>query len=303
MPPDPASASVSVDRVANAFIAWAEENPGTYWWWPRDIRLDPDEVIADDGEGGTYRVPFTTDGEIDVTFGEAVEVRETFVDVAAPAAAAAAASARVKQRVLARDLPKPNKPDPNNPAASAATTEEDDRVTIDIPALRSRLQLSESELPDDATEDQINTVLASDPSTEPEPSPEPEPEPTPEPEPQPAPAAVNEPDPIAATQAQALQDTSARVAQLEAQAAQRAETERRERRDGLASTWVREGRIAPAERDHYRGLLDIDEDRTVALAAQMSPGRVPVAERGTDTPAASGGITHTGWFPQLTQEA
>jgi hypothetical protein len=176
MPPDPASASVSVDRVANAFIAWAEENPGTYWWWPRDIRLDPDEVIADDGEGGTYRVPFTTDGEIDVTFGEAVEVRETFVDV---------------------------------------------------PALRSRLQLSEEQLPDDATEEQINTVLASDPSTEPEPSPEPEPEPTPEPEPQPAPAAVNEPDPIAATQAQALQDTSARVAQLEAQAAQRAETERR----------------------------------------------------------------------------
>jgi hypothetical protein len=303
MPPDPASASVSVDRVANAFIAWAEENPGTYWWWPRDIRLDPDEVIADDGEGGTYRVPFTTDGEIDVTFGEAVEVRETFVDVAAPAAAAAAASARVKQRVLARDLPKPNKPDPNNPAASAATTEEDDRVPIDIPALRSRLQLSEEQLPDDATEEQINTVLASDPSTEPEPSPEPEPEPTPEPEPQPAPAAVNEPDPIAATQAQALQDTSARVAQLEAQAAQRAETERRERRDGLASTWVREGRIAPAERDHYRGLLDIDEDRTVALAAQMSPGRVPVAERGTDTPAASGDITQTGWFPQLTQEA
>jgi hypothetical protein len=322
MPPDPASASVSVDRVANAFIAWAESSPGTYWWWPRDIRLDPDEVIADDGEGGTYRVPFTTDGEIDVTFGEAVEVRETFVDVAAPAAAAAAASARVKQRVLARDLPKPNKPDPSNPAASAATTEEDDRVPIDIPALRSRLQLSEEQLPDDATEEQINAALASDPTPPPGDPESPGPVPgdpvsdpaTPadpsapanpadptQPSSPPAPEPVT--DPVAATQARALQETTERLATLEAQAAQRAETERRERRDGLASTWVREGRIAPAERDHYRGLLDIDEDRTVALAAQMSPGRVPVAERGTDTPAASGGITHTGWFPQLTQEA
>jgi hypothetical protein len=106
MPPEPASASVSVDRIANAFIAWAEREPRHLLVVARDIRLDPDEVIADDGEGGTYRVPFTTDGELDVTFGEAVEVRETFVDVAAPAAAAAS---RERPREAAR--PRPRSPE------------------------------------------------------------------------------------------------------------------------------------------------------------------------------------------------
>jgi hypothetical protein len=214
----------------------------------------------------------------------------------------------VKQRVLARDLPKPNKPQPTT-AASAATTQEDDRVTttIDVSALRSRLQLSESELPDDATPEQINAVLASDPSTpEPQPELEAEPQPTPEPEPQPEPTAL-EPDPIAATQARTLQETTQRIAQLEAAAAARAETETRQRRDALATQWVTEGRIAPAERDHYRQLLDVSEDRTIALASSLAANRVPVRERGYDDPAAAAsggnGITSTGWFPQLTTEA
>jgi hypothetical protein len=201
----------------------------------------------------------------------------------------------VKQRVLARDLPKPNKPDPNNPAASAATTEEDDRVPIDIPALRSRLQLSEEQLPDDATEEQINAVLASDPSTEPEPSPE-EPEPTPEPEPQPEPAAVNEPDPIAATQARtsAGHHAAASPSSRRRPPARRDRTPRTPRRP--RQPWVREGRIAPAERDHYRGLLDVDEDRTVALAARCARPR-PGRERGTDTPPPAGGITRPAGSP------
>ena len=65
----------------------------------------------------------------------------------------------------------------------------------------------------------------------------------------------------------------------------------------LATQWVGEGRIAPAEHDHYRGLLDIDEDKTIALASKLAPGRIPVdTQRGTATHTE---ITSTGWFPQL----
>jgi hypothetical protein len=305
--PEPASASVSVDRICQVFnFDWATSEPvdglDTYWWWCRDVRLDPDEVIAADGEGGTWRVPFTTDGDFNVTFGQPVQVRETYVDVAAPAAAASAAQARVGQRVAARGLPQPTKPDPNNPAASAATTEEDDRVTIDIPALRSRLQLSESELPDDATEDQINEALSAQPET-----PEAEVE-TPEAELEPAAASAD----TVTVSREVWEQTTQRLDALEADATARTETETRQRRDGLASAWVQDGRIAPSERDHYRQMLDVDEDRTVGLASSLQPGRIPLNERGSARTAAasssSGGddvpadLDHL--FPQLAaQEA
>jgi hypothetical protein len=311
--PEAPAASVSVDRICQVFnFEWATSEPvdglDTYWWWCRDVRLDPDEVIAADGEGGTWRVPFTTDGDYVVTFGDPVQVRETYVDVAAPAAAASAATARVHQRVAARGLERPTKPDPTNPAASAATTEEDDRVTIDIPALRSRLQLSEEQLPDDATEDQINAALAETP----EPSPEPEqPQPdqlTPEPQPEPAPAAASA-DTVTVSR-QVWEQTTQRLDALEASARERTEAETRQRRDGLASAWVQDGRIAPSERDHYRQLLDVDEDRTVGLAATLQPGRIPVDERGSARTTTSGNgdddtlasLDHL--FPQLAaQEA
>jgi hypothetical protein len=297
-PTPPALASVSVDRIATAFIAWAEQEPGRYWWWPRDIRLDPDEVIADDGEGNTYRVPFTTDGELDVTFGDAVEVRETFVDVAAPAAAAAAASARVQQRVLARGLPKPQKTNPN-PAASAATTQEDDPVTIDIPALRSRLQLSEEQLPDDATEEQINAVLTTAPETPEEPEAVETPEEPETPAEQPELAAAATADGTVVLD-RATYDQLRRGA--EDGVAARAEQLRQDREATVASA-VKDGRIPPARRDHWVAQLAADPEGASATLAELAPGTIPVAARGTDTSPQQGAITSTGWFPQLTQEA
>jgi hypothetical protein len=58
----------------------------------------------------------------------------------------------------------------------------------------------------------------------------------------------------------------------------------------LASAWLTEGRITRAERDHYRGLLDIDEDRTKALAESLAPGRVPVTGGATQTLSAATGV-------------
>lgn len=157
--------------------------------------------------------------------------------------------------------------------------------------------------PETASEDQINaaSVLAAaavlpDPETDPDaPAPDPAAEVTDD-EPEP------DDDPIAAEQARQLAEATARVAALEDDAQQRNTRETGDRRDGLATAWVQDGRIAPAERQHYRDLLDVDETRTIALATALAPGRIPVTERGIaatdDTAAATAGLPGH-WFPQL----
>jgi hypothetical protein len=86
--------SVSVDLVQTLFNwewAFAEHPDGVdrWAWWARDIRLDPSEVIASDGEGGTWRVPFSTDGESTITFSAPERVREDYVPASPPEAVSA----------------------------------------------------------------------------------------------------------------------------------------------------------------------------------------------------------------------
>jgi hypothetical protein len=269
------AASVSVERVASQFNEWVMTDPidgiDTWWWWCRDVRVDPDEIIAADGEGGTYRVPFTTDGEYQVQFSlEPVQVRETYVDVAAPAAAASAAQARHGQRVLASQMERPDKParDSNPAAASAGPDTEEHTMALDD---NVRMVLERQGLdPETASEEQINaasvfaaagieppvtTVAETEAETE-----------------------ERSEDLVGAAATAKIEELSRELAELKAGSAAREERERKERRDGLASKWVQEGRIAPAEHDHYRQLLDVDEDRTVAIASALTAGRVPVTE-------------------------
>jgi hypothetical protein len=93
-PARPAALSVSVDLVQTLFNwewAFAEHPDGVdrWSWWARDIRLDPAEVIASDGEGGTWRVPFTTDGQSTITFQAPERVREDYVPSEPPEAVSA----------------------------------------------------------------------------------------------------------------------------------------------------------------------------------------------------------------------
>jgi hypothetical protein len=309
-PAAPAHASVDAGTIRQRFNwDWAESShddfdQNTYWWYAISIRVDPNEVIAEDDEGNLWSVPFSTDGEDAVTFGAPVRVRETFVPVTAGnGAAATAAASRLGQRVLASALERPDKPERNtNPAASARPEPQEDKVPDITPDQLQRLRA----LPEDADQEQIDAALTAEPeaaSGEPEAPETPEaPERTEEREP--VTAAASAADPIDDEMRRQLEENSRRVAELEAQASARQETETSARRDGLASQWVQEGRITPAERDHYRGMLDIDEDRTVGLAKSLAPGRVPVDHlRGSAaTPGTGTDMTTTGWFSQL-QEA
>jgi hypothetical protein len=271
-----ARASVDVSTIRERFnFDWAMDSDNgaeqdTYWWWACSVRVDPAEVIADDGEGGLWSIPFTTDGADEVTFGTPVRVRETFVPVdASEGVAATEAVTRRRQTVLASELAKPDKPDRDNPAAPRPRQEEAMSPGINIADLRLRTGLSDTELPDDATEEQINAALAKEPEAE---TPEETPEETPGAETPGAetPETAEVPEPIAAsertvtvdraqwerTQRDAEAGAVARRSQLSAAL------------DTEADAAVKDGRITPASRAEWRGAIDPGENPDAAATAR-----------------------------------
>lgn len=185
------AASVSQDRIVSAFEkwAWGEIDDGDhilgdpppdasewYWAWCRDIRVDPDEIIAS-VEGATWSVPFSTDGEIGVTFGVPVEVRETFLPVGALASQVArAVQARGQQRVLASNLPRPQRPPKTEgapeqlPAPAATRPVSSEERTMDE-AVRRALAAEHGLDPATATEADVNAaVLAATNAPAPDPA-------------------------------------------------------------------------------------------------------------------------------------
>lgn len=308
-------ASVDVGTVRQRFnFDWAMSEPvdglDTYWWWARSIRIDPNEVIADDDEGNLWSVPFTTDGADTVTFDTPVRVRETFVPVTAGEGATATAVVQRRRQHAAEGasaLQRPSKPTsashPSHPAATERHDhEEDQAMPIDLDALRTRLGL-----PEDAGEEQINEALA----TEPE-------------------ATISEEQvtervetAVAAAREEERQRASAasqdgrtvtldreqwEATQADAQAGRTAREEQiSASRDQLVAAAVEDGRIGPASRQAWREALDARPEAEAAALAGLEKGRIPVTERGVastgpDSENDLGDTATTGWFPQL-QEA
>lgn len=298
----PVRASIDVDVVWQRFnFEWATDaengaEQDTYWWWARSIRMDPNEVIADDGEGGLWSVPFTTDGEDQVTFGQPTRVRETFVPVAASDGAAATALVeRRRQRVIAAALERPEKPDRSITAASSATIEEDERMTD---AQRRALARAYG-LAEDATEEQINERIAADDTATVVAETEPVVETT-ESTAEHAPGSETEQpeaerELVAASAAAATrqtlnlpvtatdQEVAEAVARLHA-GAQAGEEARRTQlaaeRDRLVDDAIKDGRIPPSARQAWRDALDRQPEAEAAALTAMQPGRIPVRERG-----------------------
>lgn len=270
--PKQTEASVSAGTIRERFnFDWATSEPvdgvDTYWWWARDVRLDPNEVIADDDEGGCWSIPFETDGKDEVTFGEPVKVREEFVPVAASATSVVAnLRDRKGQQVLASNLERPEKPAPKTAASSQPEPQEDD-MSIDLDKLRGRLGL-----PDDATEEQINEALAKEPETpsaeeaEVEETPEAAEAETPEPV-----AASVDPAALAELQADAKAGREARTTQLSTE------------RAGIIDVALNAGKFPPASAASYRAQLDKGGDieaSTRKFIDELAEGVVPIAEVG-----------------------
>jgi hypothetical protein len=283
--PEATALSVSTDVIRQRFnFDWAmgenDTDLDTYWWWARDVRVDDDEVIADDDEGNLWSVPYSTDGEDTVTFGEPAKVRQTFV----PVTAAKVAS-----------FSRPSKPS-RKPAAVAATNSAaveqpyEGESTMPVTDQVREFLVGRGIDPDTATEVQINAatvLMAEQPEAE---APEPEAEATEMPEAE-AETPAAERVPVAASrqipEGMSLID-SATLAELKAGAnagTQLAREKATETRDRILSAARDEGRFPPARFAHYTRLYDADPEGTTVLltAAEdkggLAKGAVPLAAR------------------------
>lgn len=282
--PAPTAASVDVAIIRDRFnFDWATSDPveglDTYWWWVRSIRVDPNEVIADDGEGNLWSVSFETDGGDEITFGEPIRVRETFVPVgAADGVAATAVVSRRRQREVAASLARPDKPNRGTTAATAAPPNNPTRrsTAMDAAELRERLGIPET-IPDEEIEAAMAEVT-------PEPDPAPEPVPEPEPTPTPAPDEPEVPEGMVLIGADRLAQLEQSVERVDELVSARATEER----DTFLNQMASEGRLSRAERSYYERQYALDREGTVAHLSARTPV-VPVHERGHagSTPAAA----------------
>lgn len=296
----PTELSVSVSAIRDRFnFDWTASDPvdglSTYWWWARDVRVDPAEIIADDDEGGLWRIPFSTDGEDDVTFGEPVRVRETYVDVAptaavaedryhrvyveaagTPAAMAMNVMERQEQQVLASFTERPEKPQPtSNPAAASAGPDNEGAVPMDD-TVRQALARQHGLDPASATEDDVNAAVLAASEQE-------------ETEEVDAPEAERELEPAAASRTVTIDRSQWEQTQREATAgAEARRVQLAAELDSEVDAAVRDTRITPASRDAWRQAIDPGESPDAAALARstaeraalaaLTPGRVPVVE-------------------------
>jgi hypothetical protein len=157
LPQQRVAASVDTGDVRSAFYEQvATEESGRYWWWLHQMYLDPTVCIAEDESMEYWLVPYSASAS-GVEFGDPVQVYIQWVEKDSGKVAAS-----VK-------LPK-EFGQPSQVWASAEESRPEGRINhkkeakaemaIDIPALRGALDLSETDLPDDATEEQINEAIA-----------------------------------------------------------------------------------------------------------------------------------------------
>jgi outer membrane biosynthesis protein TonB len=299
--PDPmtVTARADIDKVLDLFYSdFAQEE--RYWWWPRSVWSDPNEIIADDDEGSLWRVPFTSNESQEVTFEEPIEVRQTFVDVRTGATAATVPELTGKPAAVFATAAEARPPDRKKGGVGSSSTVD----RMDGKLLRQALGLS-PEASDDEVEARVSeraaaaeaeppaeTPPAETPPEETPPEEEP-PEETPPEEtpPEEEPPAETPPEPEAAadgtvtvdketwdeTQRQARDGAAARAEQIT------------EGRETLLRNAVKAGKFPPSRIDHYRQAHKADAKGTEDLIESLEAGIVPVEQRGSSADTSASG--------------
>lgn len=157
----PAALQVNVEDIRRDFYQDFAQGD-RYWWWDRELLSDPWEFICSDDNGDLWRVPFEVeedeDGDTLVTsWGEPQPIKIQYTPDAKRSGDQVAATRMISSQIpgagvllAVNDAPFRRK-------------EEKPAMGIDISALRERLSISEEDLPDDATDEQINAALAATP--------------------------------------------------------------------------------------------------------------------------------------------
>lgn len=148
----PVQAAIAVEDIRRAY--YEQLDADQMWWWIRSMYLDPNELIVDDESGTLYRVPFDVKGE-EVTFNDPVEVKIKFVDASAGRQSterrAIALVASAGREVATWTERTASRPETNKEGSTV------DKVIIQ--SLRAAHGLSETDLPDDANEEQIKAAI------------------------------------------------------------------------------------------------------------------------------------------------
>lgn len=194
-----------------------------------------------------------------------------------------------------------------------------------IRLLRERLGLSEEQLPDDASQEQIDAALrgeAQPPSeTPPSENPPAETPPSENPPAETPPAetpAEQTPDAIAAARRTleaaglvAVPGDAWQSVQANAAAGARvAHTTEQRRREGIIAEAVRVGRISPAQRPNFTTMFERDPQGTETLLTAsvekggLMPGTIPIEARGSDpSPESQTAEAYpASWLPELQQD-
>jgi hypothetical protein len=284
-------ASVNLEDVQRSFYDdFATQDNGRYWWWVRAVLLDPNELVADDDEGGLYRVPFATSGD-SVSFQDPIPVKIEYVDT--PAEEPVAAKMGSHSTVVAATYA-------NSRSSRPASRQEGEVATtasVDLGALRRYFGLAE-----DATEDQINAAIAAqeeegEEGTDEEGTEEEEEETTEETEEE-----ETAPSAIAAS---TVRVDKATLSQLQADAAlgrQAYEKQRIEGRDAFLLAAINTGKFPPARLQHWKDAWENDPEGIKAAIDQMPEGLIPVGEQLGVAPSETGGTQPAypaHWLPEV----
>jgi hypothetical protein len=288
------AAAINVDDVRRSYIESLDQSQ--MWWWIRAIELDPMQLIVDDDDGSLFRVPFEVEKD-EITFKDPKQIEIKYVDVKKNKKAA---SALVAGMVSDHEV-----------AAIYASREESRGDSMNEKELKLRRDLG---LPDTATDEQVTARIvelraaapgivaestegeeetteeeAEEEAAEGEALPEPEP-PT---EGEGAPAGTVTLDAAAYAQLKAGADAGLRAEAARVAAANEA----------LIEGAIREGKFPPARKQYWANYLKVDPEGAKQSIASLSPGMIPVNERGTaltgETPdGLPEGLPDT-WFPEL----
>jgi hypothetical protein len=268
------------------------------WMWVREIYVEPNELIADDGDGGLYRIPYTVDGDT-VTYGEATPVKIVYQDtVSAKIAASLYAQAlhdTQEERVVASY---------SDPESSGAGKKEGEGMDPEV--------LKALGLPEDASAEQVTAALRDKgfavPTAETPPVPQPDPEDEQssdgEEEEQTTEETTESLVELAAKRGLVLVDSEGwKEVQAGAKAGQTLAAKAAEQtRDQILGEAIKAGKFPPARRDHFAQLYNADPEGTTELLAGMASGMVPVVEGGAAFGEGGDGTEEAypkDWFPEI----
>jgi hypothetical protein len=294
-----AAASVQFEDVRREFYSnFATEASGRYWWWINAVYVDPPLLIVDDDEEGLWSVPYSVKGD-SVEFGDPVSIKVQYVEEESGKVAASQVTATGRQYAKAASRP-----------SDRTTKKEAVKMGLDITALRERTGLTVEQLPDDASEEQINAALSAPPAPKDDPA-------APEGAAGEAPAAGDGGEGAGADGAGGGEGAAAsasaaggtvtvdRAAWDQQQATiKRLESDLDTRvaasRDTVVAQAIKDGKIPPSRREHYVKLMGTDPEGTTELLAGLEPGVIPTSQREmglADTPGSEGAEASAAYDP------